>query len=306
MQIEHLRYFIALSNYKSITKTSHHLNTTPQNVSRILKSLEAEMDCDLFIRTNEGVTLTLEGEHFCAFAKSTVYQYDKLHSDIQFKKKERENLQEIVLYSNNVVNEIILNDILTAFYSAYSTILVKNVIVDWKKGYDHLQQTPNAMGFLCYIPEANQLEDFNATPALSTTPVAIMSKNHTLACRNAISVNDLINHKLILLSQSSITDTEVYYFLNKDALTSNISITNSGNLKSCYQLATNNDFICPGSLESFRRQDPKLCEHLVALPIINFTTTTQALITPKSMIEGSSLHLLYSFILNYLQKPLLT
>lgn len=306
MQIEHLRSFIALSNYKFITKTSHYLNTTPQNVSRILKNLETEMDCDLFIRTNEGVTLTLEGEHFCAFAKSTVYQYDKLHSDIQFKKRERENLQEIVLFSNNVVNEIILNDILTAFYSAYSTILVKNIIVDWKKGYDYLQQTPNAMGFLCYIPEANQLKDFDSTPALSTTPVAIMSKSHPLACHNAISVNDLINHKLILLSQSSITDTEAYYFLNRDALTSNISITNSGNLKSCYQLAANNDFICPGSLESFRRQDSKLCEHLIALPLINFTTTTQALITPKSMTEGSPLHLLYSFILNYLQKPLLT
>ena len=42
MQIEHLRYFIALDTFQSINKNSRELGTTPQNVSRILKNLETE------------------------------------------------------------------------------------------------------------------------------------------------------------------------------------------------------------------------------------------------------------------------
>ena len=64
MQIEHLRYFIALDTFQSINKTSRELGTTPQNVSRILKNLETEMDADLFFRTADGVTLTQTGTDF--------------------------------------------------------------------------------------------------------------------------------------------------------------------------------------------------------------------------------------------------
>lgn len=134
MQIDHLRYFIALDNLKSVTKISHLFNTTPQNVSRILKNLETEMDDILFIRTGEGIALTPEGEQFLEFAKTTVYQFDELQAKIQFKKTQNQTEYEVTLYSNNVINEIILNDILIAFSNQYPAIMVKNIIVDWKTG----------------------------------------------------------------------------------------------------------------------------------------------------------------------------
>ena len=64
MQIEHLRCFIALSQTQSITKTSYAFHTTPQNISRILRKLESEMNVPLFERHSNGFFKSLS-KHQC-------------------------------------------------------------------------------------------------------------------------------------------------------------------------------------------------------------------------------------------------
>lgn len=302
MQIDHLRYFIALDNLKSVTKISHFFNTTPQNVSRILKNLEAEMDDILFIRTEKGIALTPEGEQFLDFAKTTVYQFDELRAKIQFKKTKNQTEYEVTLFSNNVINEIVLNDILIAFFSQYPAIMVKNMIVDWKTGYQNILQNPEAIAFLYYLPEENQLENFLIVPALQSHPVAIMSKNHPLAKYPQCYQKQLVDYKFIVLTQNDVADTEAFYFFRLHPAVPKVSIANSGNLKYCYQITANSDYICPGSLESFLRQEETIRKNLVAVPIIDIPVSTHSLIKSKNLPQNSPQNLLFTFILNYLQK----
>lgn len=302
MQIDHLRYFIALDNLKSVTKISHFFNTTPQNVSRILKNLEAEMDDILFIRTEKGIALTPEGEQFLDFAKTTVYQFDELRAKIQFKKTKNQTEYEVILFSNNVINEIVLNDILIAFSSQYPAIMVKNMIVDWKTGYQNVLQNPEAIAFLYYLPEENQLENFLIVPALQSHPVAIMSKNHPLAKYPQCYQKQLVDYKFIVLTQNDVTDTEAFYFFRLHPAVPKVSIASSGNLKSCYQITANSDYICPGSLESFLRQEETIRKNLVAVPIIDIPVSTHSLIKSKDLPQNSPQNLLFTFIQNYLQK----
>ena len=302
MQIDHLRYFIALDNLKSVTKISHLFNTTPQNVSRILKNLETEMDDILFIRTGEGIALTPEGEQFLEFAKTTVYQFDELQAKIQFKKTQNQTEYEVTLYSNNVINEIILNDILIAFSNQYPAIMVKNIIVDWKTGYQNVLQNPEAIAFLYYLPKENQLENFLIVPALQSHPVAIMSKNHPLAKYPQCYKKQLVDYKFIVLTQNDVTDTEAFYFFRLHPAVPKVSIASSGNLKSCYQITANSDYICPGSLESFLRQEETIRKNLVAVPIIDIPVSTHSLIKSKNLPQNSPQNLLFTFIQNYLQK----
>lgn len=302
MQIDHLRYFIALDNLKSVTKISHLFNTTPQNVSRILKNLETEMDDILFIRTGEGIALTPEGEQFLEFAKTTVYQFDELQAKIQFKKTQNQTEYEVTLYSNNVINEIILNDILIAFSNQYPAIMVKNIIVDWKTGYQNVLQNPEAIAFLYYLPKENQLENFLIVPALQSHPVAIMSKNHPLAKYPQCYKKQLVDYKFIVLTQNDVTDTEAFYFFRLHPAVPKVSIASSGNLKSCYQITANSDYICPDSLESFLRQEETIRKNLVAVPIVDIPVSTHSLIKSKNLPQNSPQNLLFTFIQNYLQK----
>lgn len=164
MQIEHLRCFIALSQTQSITKTSYAFHTTPQNISRILRKLESEMNVPLFERHPNGITLTSFGEHFLKFAKSTLYQFDEMHADFQFKISKNTTNQQITFYSNNAINETILNDILTAFSKAYPSISVNNIIVDWKEGYQKINDNPQALAFLYTINDDDYLKTAQKKP----------------------------------------------------------------------------------------------------------------------------------------------
>lgn len=56
------RVFYYAAKYKSFSKAAAALYNTQPNVTRIIRRLEAELDCALFFRSAQGVRLTPEGE----------------------------------------------------------------------------------------------------------------------------------------------------------------------------------------------------------------------------------------------------
>ena len=142
--------------------------------------------------------------------------------------KQGQKDKDVVLFSSNVVNEIILNDILVAFSQEYPEIFVNNMIVDWKEGYQKISAMPSALAFLAYWPEKNFLEGFDFVPALQSHNVAIMSKTHPLAQNSYVTVPQLSDYKLIALTKNLVTDTEVFEFLEKYLSTRKVSLTEAG------------------------------------------------------------------------------
>lgn len=64
MELRHLRYFLAIAEYKSIRLASEHIHVTQPALSRQIQALEAELDFELFERTPRGLTLTVAGESY--------------------------------------------------------------------------------------------------------------------------------------------------------------------------------------------------------------------------------------------------
>lgn len=298
MQIHYLRCFITMNDYQSITKASHILNTTPQNLSRILNKIEEEMNDLLFIRTNNGIQLTASGKAFLEFAKTTVYKYDELYTAIQFRKNKKNTVHNITIYSTNVVNEIVLNDILIKFSNQYPSINVHNRTTDWKDGYKQLYASNSALGFLFYSPEENYNPEYTATTLLNTQIVGIMSENHPLAQRSFCRFADIQKYKLIFFLQTDIQNTEVLHFANMDVTNRKFQFNSYSTLASCYHIAKQKDNICIGMQESFQNQSPEFTQGLVAVPIIDLEKYTCALIKPKNLSIESTEYLLYSYILN--------
>ena len=59
---DHYRVFYHVAKCGSITQAAHMLFHNQPNITRIIKNLESELGCVLFIRTKKGVKLTAEGE----------------------------------------------------------------------------------------------------------------------------------------------------------------------------------------------------------------------------------------------------
>lgn len=62
INFEYFKIFYYVAKYKNITKAAAALGSSQPNVTRIMKLLEAQMNCRLFVREARGIGLTEEGE----------------------------------------------------------------------------------------------------------------------------------------------------------------------------------------------------------------------------------------------------
>lgn len=80
MRLEQLRYFVETAEQKSISKAADTLYVSQPNLSRAVKALENELNVELLVRNNHGVSLTELGENFYHYAKSIVKQLDAIET----------------------------------------------------------------------------------------------------------------------------------------------------------------------------------------------------------------------------------
>ena len=62
INFEYFKIFYYVAKYKNITKAAAALGSNQPNVTRIMKLLESQMNCRLFVREARGIGLTEKGE----------------------------------------------------------------------------------------------------------------------------------------------------------------------------------------------------------------------------------------------------
>ncbi len=81
MEIKQLKYFVVAADVGSFSEAANILFTTQSSVSKIIASLEKELDYALFNRASKGILLTEKGQAFYQKASSIVVDFDKLTMD---------------------------------------------------------------------------------------------------------------------------------------------------------------------------------------------------------------------------------
>ena len=90
MNIRDMDVFITVAKIQNLTKASKLLYMTPQGISKVIKNLESETDCELFKRTGNGMELSECGRHFLEYARRTVDEYHNMRTKLlRIKQKER-------------------------------------------------------------------------------------------------------------------------------------------------------------------------------------------------------------------------
>lgn len=69
MNILHMKYAVEVARVGSLSKAAENLILAQPNLSRAIKSLEAEIGIKIFDRTTKGMTLTPDGEEFIGYAE---------------------------------------------------------------------------------------------------------------------------------------------------------------------------------------------------------------------------------------------
>ncbi len=83
MELRHLRYFVAVVDWKGYRQASAHLHIAQPAISTTLSNLEVELAVKLFAKTGRSVTLTPEGKSFYADAVRILAQADHAVDAVQ-------------------------------------------------------------------------------------------------------------------------------------------------------------------------------------------------------------------------------
>ena len=197
MNISNLQEFLAIVNYGSFENAADQLFTTQSTLSKHIQKMEAELKVPLFDRSSRKVVLSEYGRLLLPYAQKIV-------------RLESEYLS--ILHSGQNKSQFTINMGAVSNFVAYR---ISEVLVDFKKLYPNIRinifgETPIKvhqklldriydLAFLRY----SETEDFNKLKELEIIPftedriVVGCSKNHPLASRDSVSLNELASERML-------------------------------------------------------------------------------------------------------------
>lgn len=196
MNIRDLNVFFAVVETKHLTKASKLLYMTPQGISKVIKNLENECDCELFIRTSSGMELSECGKCFFEYAQKAKSDYHNMRNEmLRIKQKE-----------HGVV------DLLSAF--GILRLVTPECLLDFKRRYPeidfyHRERPDKQVERWLLSGEGNVA--FSLAPCdeklydvseLASFPVKLLvNKKHPLSKKSSVLIQDLEGEPLYIESR---------------------------------------------------------------------------------------------------------
>lgn len=85
INFEYYKVFYFVAKYGNVTKAAAALGSSQPNVTRVMKLLEAQLNCKLFVRRARGVSLTREGERLRAHVEIAYSQLLNAQEELLWK-----------------------------------------------------------------------------------------------------------------------------------------------------------------------------------------------------------------------------
>lgn len=168
INFEYYKVFYYAAKYGNLTKAAAALGSNQPNVTRIIKLLEAQLNCRLFIREPRGILLTQEGEKLYSHVEAAYFHFISAQEEISGPYSK--GLGTVEIGTTETALHLFLLDAMREFKTKYPKIRMKV----------HNHSTPEIMKFLT----AGKL-DF----ALVTTPV---KSPDTFPCETVWSFREIL------------------------------------------------------------------------------------------------------------------
>lgn len=194
MHIDYYREFIELARRLSFTEAAAHLYITQPALSKHISALEREFGAELFVRDRRNVQLSEAGRILYGFASNLVDQYDRTQNAINAISQAAPLVVDGVLYDNTVSSIISL-----------STVLLNDshhppIVFSHKDDAPFLDRLLNdEVDIVFAYDEDKKLDELGLKYALLTKNpfVAVLDKDHPLARRSEISIEELKDETFI-------------------------------------------------------------------------------------------------------------
>ena len=194
MDIEQLRYFLAVCDCKQMTQAADRLFISQSSLSKHISQLEKEVGCPLFDRTGRTLHINTAGMDFAEFARDTVSRADDimrhLHDDTTA-------AMTLSLGTIPVLSQYGLHKKLLAFQKKNPHV---NLTIIEEKGDQILRLLDDELVELAILRTSSLPDDsYKAIHICSDHLVLICSKQHPLAAQSEINLKDFCEEDFLLL-----------------------------------------------------------------------------------------------------------
>lgn len=217
MTILQLKYVITIAGSSSMREAGNKLYISQPALSSAVRELEDEIGVKIFERNNRGISLTEAGYEFLAYAKQAVGQYELIEDRFLGKDKEKKHfsvsMQHYVFAVHAFLKTVKEFDNNKYVYSVKET-RTDEVLLDVKEMRSEigiLAYSKNNENVLKKLFREYQLEFF---PLMVRETFAYLWKEHPLADKKEISLDDLQEYPCVSFDQNSESD----FYLSEEAL----------------------------------------------------------------------------------------
>lgn len=197
INIELLKTFYIVAKYKNITKASNELLVSQSTVSKSIKNIEEQLDCQLFTRSKKGVELTKEGE---ILYNSTEKVLNILNNDL----KKITKTKTINILVGKVLADKVLVPYINLFQKKYPNIKINLSCTDIKGVKSKLKNDEVDIAIGYYIEDLEEnYEQRKISQELH--PIFVCNKDYKELINKTIKVKELEKYPYIISSKGATT-----------------------------------------------------------------------------------------------------
>ena len=193
MNLSQLYYFRKLAELQHYTRAAQELSITQPSLSGAIHSLEEELGVDLFQKKGRNVVLTKNGSEFYLYVSRALQELDK---GIDIMQERAQKLKgEIEIGCVNVLLGAFVPRAIKEFQkSAGPSVHVTAHMAQTARIIENVLSGNWDIGFCSYV---SGYEDLEYTPIVEQPLVVAVMKDHPLAARASITLQDLMETELI-------------------------------------------------------------------------------------------------------------
>lgn len=196
MDIRHLSCFVEVARQQSFTKAAQKLNVTQPSISKMIKTLEEELDVTLFYRSSKNAVLTDAGKAVLRPAITILNSFNNLSVElsnvIHLKKG------NLTVGIPPMVGVCFFSEIIYKFKERFPNINLKLIEVGSKQIERDIEEGSLDIGVIS-LPIRDK--NISILPFVTEPMHLIVRKDHPLADRCVISYQDLEKESFVMFRQ---------------------------------------------------------------------------------------------------------
>lgn len=196
MTLRHMKIFLAVCDFGSITVAAEKLNFTQPAVSLAIKELEDNLGIKLFDRISRKLYITEDGKHFLKYARRIVSLYDEMEKEM----KDWDSFGMLRIGSSITIGTCLIPEYVESFSRIYPNVKI-NVTID-NSSVIEKKILLNELDF-ALIEGLAHSESIISDDFMDDELVLVCGKNHRLSHEKEIDLSALAKETLILREKGS-------------------------------------------------------------------------------------------------------